>query len=134
MKCERCGREIPDTKKVCDFCGFDPDSIKNLAKINVPIDPEVDDKHKIALIDMPILTFVLGLVSLLVSLMLAFMDLAESIIFIAVYFLLFALTFLFSTKPCKVKLKPVREMGIILGFLSFLIAATSIILVIFNSF
>ena len=42
-------------------------------------------------------------------------------------FVLFMASFYFSTKPCKVSMKPVRNMGIVLAFIGFALSAYSLI-------
>ncbi len=114
MKCLRCGKVVSDNENTCPNCGFDIGAQKNYKKITVEADAEMDDKHKIILIDNPILTFIFGLVSLMVALTLV-VDL--NYFFIMCFVLTFSLCFFFSTKPTRVKLKPVRTVGITMGYI-----------------
>lgn len=132
MKCLRCGKDIPDDKTTCEYCGYDITDKEKLQKVFIEVDPEVEEKNKIVLIDMPVLTLIFGIVTVFISLMIAFFGRPISLILIVFFIISFALTFIFSTRPCKVKLKPLREFGIILGFIGFVISAYSIFMWLFD--
>lgn len=127
MKCLRCGKEVNDDIKYCENCGFDVQSQKNYQVVYQESDPVVEKNKKMGLIDFPILTFLFGLLSIMNSFLLALGGKPIVIMFVISFALLFGFCFYFSTKPCKVKLKPFREVGIILAFIGLFITLASII-------
>ena len=116
MKCLRCGKEVNESEKTCPLCGFDLEAQRRYKKITVEADDDMDDKHKIILIDNPILTFIFGLLSLMLALTIA-VDPGLTFFFILMFVLTFSLCFFFSTKPTRVKMKPVRTFGLVMGYI-----------------
>ena len=131
MKCLRCGKIVSDVEKICPVCGFDLEAQKNYKKIAVEVDGDVDDKHKIILIDNPILTFIFGLLALMLALTIA-VDPGLTFFFILLFVLTFSLCFFFSTKPCRVKLKPVRTFGLVMGYIGLGLTLYRLILFLLN--
>lgn len=116
MKCLRCGLEVEDDIDVCPNCEFSFKEHKTYVKVAIEEDPDLPDEEKVKLIDNPILTLLFGFVSILTGGM--FFLLREFvIIFLILAILSFVLTFILSVKPTKVKLKPLREFGMVLGYL-----------------
>ena len=124
MKCLRCGKEVSNTVTTCPECGFDLEAQKKYVKITVEDDSDADDKTKIILIDNPILTFIFGLLSLMVALTLV-VDI--NYFFIMCFVLTFSLCFFFSTRPTRVKFKPVRTFGVVLGYIALAITSYQLI-------
>ena len=131
MKCLRCGKIVSDAEKICPVCGFDLEAQKNYKKISVEVDNDVDDKTKIILIDNPILTFIFGLISLMLALTIA-VDPGLTFFFILLFVLTFSLCFFFSTRPTRVKLKPVRTFGLVMGYIGLGLTLYRLILFLLN--
>ena len=131
MKCLRCGKLVDDTEKICPECGFDLEAQKNYKKITVEVDNDMDDKHKIILIDNPILTFIFGLLALMLALTIA-VDPGLTFFFILLFVLTFSLCFFFSTRPTRVKLKPVRTFGLVMGYIGLGLTLYRLILFLLN--
>lgn len=112
MKCLRCGKEMPDKDGICENCGFNFNEHKLYKKyIKNPVDPDVPDNQKSNLIDNPVLTLIFGGLSVLFSLL--FIT-ASTVVIIYLILLILAvfLTFYLSSKPSKVKLRPLRNIGV----------------------
>lgn len=116
MKCLRCGKEIPDNTAVCENCGFNIQENKLYEKyLKQPVDPEVPADQKSSLIDNPVLTLLSGGLSIFFSLL--FISASTIVILYLALFILFVFfTFYLSTKPCKVKLRPLRNVGIAMAY------------------
>lgn len=111
MKCIRCGKEVPDDTIICNECGFDFDEYYNNRNIiTVEEDPIVPEDQKSSLVDNPILTFIFGLLSIPMTFIFIVSSTIVIIYLVGVVLLVF-LTLFMSRKPCKVKLKPVRNVG-----------------------
>ena len=111
MKCIRCGKEVPDDTIICNECGFDFDEYyNNRSIITVEEDPIVPENQKSSLVDNPILTFIFGLLSIPMTFIFIVSSTIVIIYLVGVILLVF-LTLFMSRKPCKVKLKPVRNVG-----------------------
>lgn len=117
MKCIRCGKVVNDSEKICPECGFNLEELKNYKKITVEVDPDIKDKNKIILVDNPILTFIFGLLSLMIALTIL-VDPGITFIFVIFFVITFSACFIFSTKPTRIKLRPVRSIGIVMGFIA----------------
>lgn len=105
MKCLRCGKIHPDDVKVCKECGFSFEAFKQYKKVKEKEDPEIDPKQKAALIDNPLLTFIFGLLSVMLP----------------IYIFSF-LTFYMYKKPSKVKLETLRNFGNVLAYIGIAIS------------
>lgn len=134
MKCLRCGKQFNDDVKVCDECGFDFEEFKKYKKIVVENDDDLDGKQKVILTDNPILTFIFGLVSLMIGLTIFVFGLPISFFMILGFVATFSMAFYFSVKPCRIKLKPVRNFGIVMGFigLAFTLYQSIVALLVFT--
>lgn len=112
MKCIRCGKIIPDNENICANCGFNIQKYELLNKyVNNPIDPDVPYEKKSDLIDNPILTLIFGLLSILF----AFLFVGSSTIvlfYLGAFILTVFLTFYVASKPSKVKLRPLKNLGV----------------------
>lgn len=117
MKCLRCGKVIPSGINVCENCGFDLAEFKSKKVFREQEDPDVLEQHKVTLIDNPILTFIFGLLSVASSFLFAT---AETIVilYLVLVILFNVFTFKMANKPCKVKLKPLNNVGKILAYFS----------------
>ena len=135
MKCLRCGKEHKEDVKVCDECGFDFEEMKKYKKIIIENDDDLDGKEKIILTDNPILTFIFGIISLMLGLSMFVYGLPISFMMILAFVVTFSLTFYFSVKPCRIKLKPVRNFGMGMGFvgLAFTLYQCIIALLVFTN-
>lgn len=127
MKCIRCGKIVSDDTKVCPNCAYDFKEITKRKTVIVEVDEETDKAGKVMRIDNPILTFIFGILSLLFGLTLLANRLPIPLIVVLLFFASFMASFYFSTKPCKVSMKPVRNMGIVLAFIGFALSAYSLI-------
>lgn len=125
MKCLRCGNDIPDNCEVCSNCGFDINYQRSMKVLHKEEDPVLDDAHKTLSIDFPVLTFIFGIIDILLSILIVFSR-PLPIIYLIVLFITFGFTFFFSTKKSKVKLKPVREFGVVLGYIALAIALITV--------
>ena len=118
MKCLRCGKEIPDKTVICDNCGFNFEEHNLYEKyLKRPVDPDVPDEQKASLIDNPVLTLIFGALSVFFALL--FIT-ASTIVIIYLVLLILSvfLTFYLSSKPSKVKLRPLRNIGIGMAYSS----------------
>jgi len=127
MKCLRCGVEVPDDMKVCENCGFNLESLKDYKTVYVEVDPEMDKKTKISMIDAPIVTFVLGLLCMLNSILILGSGRPIPILYLITFAIFFGFCFFASTKKALVKLKPLREFGIILAYISLFLTLIDVI-------
>lgn len=125
MKCLRCGNEVDENCKVCEKCGFEVSTQKTYKKVYIEQDPDLELKDKIKYITYPLLTFIFGLLAMLVSIMIAFTK-PISILCIILFAVFFLISFFFSTRKSLVNYKPVREFGIILSYISFFFAILAI--------
>lgn len=124
MKCLRCGKDVPENTKYCENCGFDVESQKDYKTVYKEVDPILEGKKKVALVDYPVLTFLFGIIAMMNAIMYSVMG---SILLIITFCLFFGSCFFFSTRQTKVKLKPFREVGIIIGFLALAVMIISTI-------
>ena len=127
MKCLRCGKEVPEDLKVCDNCGFDLESLKDYKTVYVEVDPEVDKKTKISMIDAPVITFVLGLLCMLNSILILGSGRPIPILYLITFAIFFGFCFFCSTKKALVKLKPLREFGVILAYISLFLTLIDVV-------
>ncbi|MFA5542276.1 MAG: hypothetical protein WC008_02370 [Bacilli bacterium] len=66
MKCERCGKEFKEYVDACDNCGFDFEEGRIIKKkLNLKYDESLYTNNT-DLIDYPILTFILGILSMII--------------------------------------------------------------------
>lgn len=117
MKCLRCGTEVKEGTKYCDKCGFDVEKQKEYQIIYKEVDPELENGKKTNLIDFPVLTFIFGILSMINAILLMSTR-PIAVIFIISFFIIFVSCFIFSTKKAKVKLRPFRDVGIIIAFVA----------------
>ncbi|MGI6768481.1 MAG: hypothetical protein ACOX43_05315 [Bacilli bacterium] len=131
-KCIRCGQMVPDDTRVCDNCAFDfleYEESKHLYESKE--DPIVPKEQRSSLIDNPILCFVLGIISFL--LMALFLFTADIIIIYLIDVLLFVfLTYYFSARPTKNKLKPFQVVGVWLANIAFSVTIFKIVYVLID--
>lgn len=131
MKCLRCGKDAQEGIKYCENCGFDLEKQKEYKTIYKEKDPIVEKNQKTNLIDAPVLTFVFGIISIMCSLVIASQGKPLPILFLIIYGICFSTCFILSTKKAKVKLKPFREVGVVIAFISLAIVLITLIKVIF---
>ena len=109
MKCMRCGKVNPDNVKQCEKCGYDfKEQLinKQLEKIiKVQDDPDIDPKQKSQLYDNPILTFIFGLLSIMLPI-----------------FVFSFLSWHMYKKPAKVKLETLRNFGNVLAYIGICVS------------
>lgn len=111
MRCIRCGKEVPEGTKICEECGFDFTEHEEFRKYFQQLeDPDVPESQKSSLIDNPVLTFIFGIITVILTFL--FITNAQ---FVIIYFvgiiILSYFTLRLSTKPTKVKLIPLRNVG-----------------------
>lgn len=131
MKCKRCGQEVRDTDKTCANCGFNLEEFKKQEKVLVPEDPDLPQSKKSTLIDSPIITFMLGIISVLIAL--AIVSYSSVVIFFVILEVMAVLgTFFASAKVCKISLRPVRNVGVVLAYVGLAITIFKIAYVILS--
>lgn len=129
MKCLRCGKIVDENTKVCPECGFELEQLKKYKKVIVEVDDDkADRKTKIILFDNPLLTFVTGIISLMLGLTMFVTGLPIAFIYVILFVITFSASFYFSTKPCSVKMKPVRSMGIVMAFIGLAFTLYALVL------
>ena len=117
MKCLRCGKEVEEGTKYCNNCGFDVESQKDYRIVYKEVDPEVEKSKKTNLIDSPVLTFIFGILSMINALLIAGSK-PIPIFYLLTFIIIFSVCFYLSTKKAKVKLRPFREVGVVLAFIA----------------
>ena len=131
MKCKSCGQEVRDTDNVCANCGFNLEEFKKQEKILVQEDPDLPKSRKSTLIDSPIITFILGIMSVLIALTIA--SYRSVVLFFVLLEVMSVLgTFFAAAKVCKVNLKPVRNVGVVLAYVGLAITIFKIAYVILS--
>ena len=131
MKCKRCGQEISDTGKICANCGFNLEEFKKQEKVLVEEDLDLPLSKKSTLIDSPIITFMLGIISVLIAL--AIVSYSSVVIFFVILEVMAILgTFFASAKVCKISLRPVRNVGVVLAYVGLAITIFKIAYVILS--
>lgn len=131
MKCKRCGQEISDTDKICANCGFNLEEFKKQEKVLVEEDLDLPLSKKSTLIDSPIITFMLGIISVLIAL--AIISYSSVVIFFVILEVMAILgTFFASAKVCKISLRPVRNVGVVLAYVGLAITIFKIAYVILS--
>jgi membrane-bound ClpP family serine protease len=113
-KCIRCGKNLPSEVKICDNCSFDFQEYEAYQKAFAPYvekeDPVVPESQRSSLIDNPIITFILGIVSLLF--MFLFLFTPKIVVLYLIGVILFViLTYIMATFPSKVKLVHFQNIG-----------------------
>lgn len=113
IRCIRCGMENDDKNEVCGNCGysFKEQKVEEEYRKLLREDPSVTEEERSGLVDSPILTFVFGLLSMLLPILV--------FSFLAWYN---------YKKPSKVKLEPLRNLGNIFAYIG---AALSIFLLVY---
>lgn len=131
MKCKSCGKEVRETDNVCENCGFDLQAFKKQERILVEEDPDLPKSKKSILIDSPIITFALGVISVLIAL--TIISYQSVIIFFVILEVMAVLgTFFASAKVCKVSLRPVRNVGVVLAYIGLALTIFKIAYVILS--
>ena len=131
MKCKSCGKEVRETDNVCENCGFDLQGFKKQEKILIEEDPDLPKSKKSTLIDSPIITFALGIISVLIAL--TIISYQSVIIFFVILEVMAVLgTFFASAKVCKVSLRPVRNVGVVLAYIGLALTIFKIAYVILS--
>ncbi len=106
MKCKRCGKEFNENVEICDECGYNFVEDKKIGKIlDQKRDPSIPEHNKYDLIDFPILSFIFGLIGLIIPV-----------------FICSVLAMKFSKKPAKVSLVPCSKLGYIFGIVGIAIS------------
>jgi ribosomal protein L37E len=115
MKCERCGKVFQEAVEVCDNCGLDFDTNRKIKKtLSIKKEP-IKYNTTSDLVDYPILTFITGLLSLIIPLYI--------FSFIAIRL---------SKKPSKVSLIPFANLGKVFGYFGFLVSTIFIGYILFT--
>lgn len=127
MKCLRCGKIVSDELKECPYCSFNLQEQKSYKKIKIETDDNIDPKDKVVSIDSPILTFVFGIFALMCGLTLLANRLPIPLIVVFLFFICFSASFYFSIKPTRVKMKPVRTVGVIMAFIGLALTCYSLV-------
>ena len=107
---------MPDNTATCENCGFNIEEHKLYEKyLKQPADPEVPEDQKSSLVDNPVLTLLSGGLSVFFSLL--FISASTIVILYLALFILFVFfTFYLSSKPSKVKLRPLRNVGVVFAY------------------
>lgn len=115
-KCKRCGKMHEDDYiEVCDVCGFDFEEHIKVSRILSEAEPSIQQVRNSDLLDFPILTFVFGIVGLILPIFI--------FSFIAIHF---------SKRPAKDSLEPLRNLGRIFGYVGMFISMIAIVYIIFT--
>ncbi|MDD3999531.1 MAG: hypothetical protein PHX62_01375 [Bacilli bacterium] len=110
-KCTRCGTMVPDNTKICDKCAFDFDEYEKYYHLyEVKEDPVVPEGQRTNLTDFPILTFIFGIISLILSSLFLFTPGITVLYIIGVVIAVF-ITYILAIKPSKIKLVPFQVIG-----------------------
>ena len=126
MKCLRCGKEVEEGIKYCNNCGFDVESQKNYRVLYKEVDPELEKSQKTNLIDSPVPTFIFGILAMLNAILIAGSK-PIPIFYILTFIILFSVCFFLSTRKSKVKLKPFREVGVVIAFIALALVLVVVI-------
>lgn len=112
-KCKSCGFKVTEDMDICPKCGFDLAEHRTYEKVIVAEDPEIEESKKTNLVDNPILAFILGIVSVVLSFVTVVSATYGDYIIAYIILLIVAvvLTYYLSNKPAKVKLKPFANVG-----------------------
>ena len=103
MKCERCGKDFGDVEvEVCDECGYNFEEGKRIKK---------------ALNEHPILSFILGILGLVVP--------------FAIYSII---AIILGKKEAKERLKPFANLGFVFGIIGIAVSSVVIITIIISLF
>ncbi len=105
MKCERCGKDFQEKSfEVCDNCGYD---VSEGLRIKKALHEKIDDgqRHKTDLIDFPILSFIFGIVGMLLPIV-----------------IFSVLAIVFGKKPAKSNLIPLSHIGEVFGYLGLAVS------------
>ena len=117
MKCLRCGMEVNENDQICKECGYDLEDQRRRQVMKIDVDPDLSRKELIKYTIFPLITFITALLCCLIC-MYQVMLKKIAILLIILYFVSFGICFFFSTRKCLVKMKPVREFGIVLSYIS----------------
>jgi len=130
MRCIRCGNNFDEKEINCPNCGMETSEIKKYQKVSVLADKPVDRKEKIILIDNPILTFIFGIISLLLGVMNCLYSVMNNPAFIFILFFVvsFTLAYIYSMKETRLKLKPVRTVGLIMAYIGLFLTLYGLIM------
>lgn len=107
-KCLRCGHINKDDALECEKCQFsfkEQAVLEELKKYTTKEDPIVAEKNKSSLIDNPVLTFIFGILSIMLP-----------------FFLFSFLTWYMKKKPSKTKLIPFRNIGNVFAYIGFVLS------------
>lgn len=102
MKCERCGKDFGnEIVEVCDECGYNFEEGKRIKKeLHERPEKIVSEDKETDLIDYPILSFVFGIIGLIIPL---------------IVFSLLAIWL--GRKPAKIRLTPFSNLGFVFGII-----------------
>jgi len=116
MKCTRCGKEVANNVIICDNCGFNFTEHKQQEKyLKNPVDPDVPVEQRASLVDNPVLTLIFGSLSIMFSLLFI---IKLVVLYLIIMILMVFITFYLSAKPSKVKLRPLRNVGIAMAYIA----------------
>ncbi len=119
MKCERCGKDFGDVEvEVCDECGYNFEEGKRIKKaLNEHPEHSVSKEKATDLIDYPILSFILGILGLVVP------------------FAIFSIiAIILGKKEAKERLKPFANLGFVFGIIGIAVSSVVIITIIISLF
>lgn len=119
-KCLRCGHINKDQAVKCVNCQFSFEEqavYERLKKIAEKDDPIVDLKNKSSLIDNPVLTFIFGILSIMLP----------------IFIFSFAAWYM-KKKPSKAKLEPFRNIGNVFGYVGFVLSVALVGYLFYNFF
>lgn len=118
MKCIRCGKESSADAIACEECGFNFKDHDTYLKYMKPAeDGHVTPGKESDLIDNPVLTFVFGILSMMLPI-----------------FIFSFIAFKFSKRPAKAKLIPLRNVGTILAYSGIGVSIFVVLVVIIRFF
>lgn len=113
-KCASCGKEVKKEEIICEYCGFDFELARRQSRIIKEPQESTNYQSRSDLFDYPILTFVLGIVALIVPI-----------------YLFSVLAIKMSKKSTKPSLEPLMNMGRFLGYLGFIVSTIFIVFLLY---
>lgn len=115
MKCERCGKEFKKHVEICDNCGFDFEEGRILKKkMQLKYDESLYTNDT-DLIDYPILTFILGILSMIIPV-----------------FIFSVLAIYLSKKESHSNYLAARNIGRVLGIIGLFVSTIVVVYIIFT--
>ncbi len=115
MKCERCGKVFKEHVDICDNCGFDFEEDRILKKkLNLKYDESLYSNNT-DLIDYPILTFILGILSMIIPI-----------------FLFSIIALILAKKESNSNYIPAKNIGKVLAILGLFASVAALLYIIFT--